>query len=84
MNPNNLLNDGANILSMFGFLDAYGVYQTLMQAGNQLYKVDPITGDVLDMLGEVSSTPCQYTVILGCVLEWEKINHRCVGMGNLP
>jgi hypothetical protein len=69
MNPTNLLNGGANILSMFGFLDAYGVYQTLIQAGNQLYKVDPITGDVLDALGEVSSTPCQYTVILGwCIV----------------
>ena len=41
MNPTNTLNNGANIVSLFGFLDTYGVYQTLAQAGNQLYKIDP-------------------------------------------
>jgi hypothetical protein len=69
MNPTTPLNSGAKILSLFGFLDTYGVYQTLAQAGNQLYKIDPLTGDILESLGEVSSSPCQYTVILGwCIV----------------
>jgi hypothetical protein len=59
------LNNGASIASLYTFHDATASERTLIQAGNLLYYVNPLQGEVYQMLGQTATAPNQYIPFMG-------------------
>jgi hypothetical protein len=59
------LNTGAPIHSMYTFKDVSGLDQNLIQAGNTLFHVNPLTGELYKTLGTTYNSPNEYVTFLG-------------------
>jgi|GEM_PF-4038353 len=59
------LNSGAPIKSIYTFTDVTGLANTLVQAGDTLYHVNPLEGTTIKTLGQTSASGNSYVPFLG-------------------
>ena len=59
------LDNGASIQSITTFQDVSGLDQTLVQAGERLFHVNPLTGTIHKTLGTTYNSPNTYVTFLG-------------------
>jgi hypothetical protein len=59
------LNNGSVIHGLYTFQDVSGLDQTLVQAGDTLFHVNPLIGTVIKSIGTTYDSPNQYVTFLG-------------------